>query len=200
MYLHTFKSIFKRIKIVSLVSHVANGPLIYILHSILDQGIILLAVTFFSSFCMLIQCINCFTESESEQLGTHFQNIGDLLSIYLTHFQNNSLYASIKPDFNCSVFLYSKTFFYDNYPTHRTCPIFICLLIEVHSLGASALRATTQNRWTEIEAAFTVPWRRSLATETSYYLSGFFYYFNKEFKLRGLLLRYFISLDFITVQ
>lgn len=134
MYLHTFKSIFKRIKIVSLVSYVANGPLIYILHSILDQGIILLAVTFFSSFCMLIQCINCFTESESEQLGTHFQNIGDLLSIYLTHFQNNSLYASIKPDLNCSVFLYSKTFFYDNYPTHRTCPIFICLLIVVHSL------------------------------------------------------------------
>lgn len=170
-------------------------PLIYILHSILDQGIILLAVTFFSSFCMLIQCINCFTESESEQLGTHFQN-----QEICYHFQNNSLYASIKPDFNCSVFLYSKTFFYDNYPTHRTCPIFICLLIEVHSLGASALRATTQNRWTEIEAAFTVPWRRSLATETSYYLSGFFYYFNKEFKLQGLLLRYFISLDFITVQ
>lgn len=170
MYLHTFKSIFKRIKIVSLVSHVANRPLIYILHSILDQGIILLAVTFFSSLCMLIQCINCFTESESEQLGTHFQNIGDLLSIYLTHFQNNSLYASIKPDFNCSVFLYSKTFFYDNYPTHRTCPIFICLLIEV--LGLLEQR-------TEIEAAFTIPWRRSLATETSYYLLGFFLLFQQ---------------------
>lgn len=135
MYLHTFKSIFKRIKIVSLVSHVANGPLILYFTLHIGPGNHLVSChTFFSSFCMLIQCINCFTESESEQLGTHFQNIGDLLSIYLTHFQNNSLYASIKPDFNCSVFLYSKTFFYDNYPTHRTCPIFICLLIVVHSL------------------------------------------------------------------
>lgn len=111
MYLHTFKESLKdkncfpgepcsqRASNLYFALHIGPGNHLVSCH------------TFFSSFCMLIQCINCFTESESEQLGTHFQNIRDLLSIYLTHFQNNSLYASIKPDFNCLVFLYTKTFF-----------------------------------------------------------------------------------------